>query len=159
MILQTNNSLSINDRLEITLLPSSRTKPHSSVVLLFTILFTSESLEPVDLGEHLVDMEFLSLIAIVVFVLLLALDLKLVGDGGFLATLDIFVNGVENACRSGCAARSGTSTAGCDGHEVGQGGFEGAALAATAAAELLAGRGSGGCGLFAGLELEEGLLL
>ena len=104
-------------------------------------------------------MEFLSLIAIVVFVLLLALDLKLVRDRGLLATLDVFVNGVQDAGRGSSTARSGACAARCDGHEVGEGRLEGAALAATAAAKLLAGRGSGGCGLFAGLELEEGLLL
>ena len=71
--------------------------------------------------------------------------------------LNIFIDGVENAGRGSSTTSTGADTAGCDGHEVGQGRLESAALAA-AAAELLAGGGSGSRGLFAGLELEERLL-
>jgi hypothetical protein len=100
---------------------------------------------------------YLRIITVVVLVLVLALDLKLVRNRGLLATFDVFVNGVENACRGSSATSTGADTTWCDGHEVGKSGLESAALAA-ATTELLAGGGSGGCGLFTGLELEEGLL-
>jgi hypothetical protein len=101
---------------------------------------------------------YLRIITVVVLVLLLALDLKLVRHRSLLATLNIFVDSVQDTCRSGSTASTGADAAGCDGHEVGQGGLESAALAAAAATELLAGGGSGSRGLFTGLEFEERLL-
>lgn len=124
-------------------------KTSSCAFLSFPILNTTLKTCTKPLLPFSQTLQMLSLLLLPLSILLI--NLKLIRHGRLLAAIIVLIDSVQHA-RSSSRAGAGAEPARSDGREVRHCRVE----VAGTAAELLAGRGSGGRGFLASLEFEEG---